>query len=156
MQTTIFSFLAGTWFIAQTSLPMWLKGDKMGPTLNYTITECKGETVLLDEVKYSKKGKQKTITGYDKINPANPNAFTWRGKGLLSLSTSDWEIRLKDPQGQWAVSWFSKTLFTPEGVDILSRTPTLSAATMDSIKQAMKADTLLVRFVDKVQALPQP
>ena len=134
---------------------MWLKGDKTNPTLNYTIIERKGEKVLLDEVKYIKNGKQKTITGYDRINPANSNAFKWRGKGLLSLSTSKWEIRLKGPQGQWAISWFSKTLFTPEGVDILSRTSILSAATMDSIKQAMRTDTLLARFVDEVRPLPK-
>lgn len=155
MNTSIFHIIVGSWFIVQTSLPLWLKGDKLNPTLNYTLIQSKGKEQLLDVVKYTNNGKQKTITGYDTIDPTNPNAFSWRGKGWLSLFTSQCEIRLIDPNGQWAVSWFSKTPFTPEGVDIISRTPTLPAATIDAIKQAMRNDSLLAKFVDKVQPLPK-
>ena len=154
MNAITFKIIIGTWFIVQTSLPLWLKGDKLNPTLTYTPMQRKGKEVLQDEVKYTQKGKQKVITGYDTMDPSNPDAFSWRGKGWLSLFTSKCEIRLIDTNGQWAVSWFSKTPFTPEGVDIISRTPTLDAATIDKIKQAMRTDAVLVKFVDKLQALP--
>jgi hypothetical protein len=154
MNAITFHIIVGTWFIVQTNLPLWLKGDKLNPTLNYTLIQRRGKEQLLDVVKYTQKGKQKTITGYDTMDPTNPDAFTWRGKGWLSLFTSKCEIRLMDPNGQWAVSWFSKTPFTPEGVDIISRTPTLPATTIDAIKQAMRNDSLLAKFVDTVQPLP--
>ncbi|UPT67671.1 MAG: hypothetical protein M0D57_03090 [Sphingobacteriales bacterium JAD_PAG50586_3] len=117
--STLFKVIVGSWFIIQTNLPLWLKGDKTNPTLNYTLIQRKGKEQLLDEVKYTKNGKQKTITGYNTMHPTNPRAFSWRGKGLLGLFTSRCEIRLIDPNGQWAVSWFSKTPFTPEGLILL-------------------------------------
>ncbi|MEQ9262912.1 MAG: hypothetical protein RLP14_07125 [Owenweeksia sp.] len=45
-----------------------LEGDKTHPPFNYTFIERKGETQLLDEVKYLKKGKEKAIMGYDVIS----------------------------------------------------------------------------------------
>ena len=133
---------------------MWLKGDKVNPTLNYTLIQRKGKEQLLDVVKYTQNGKQKTRTGYDTMSPINPRAFTWRGKGLLGLITSNCQIRLIDPAGQWAVSWFSATPFTPEGAEIISRNPTLDATTVDTIKQAMRKDSLLAKFADTLQELP--
>lgn len=149
------TFMVGTWFIIQTNFPMWLKGDKLNPTLNYTLIERKGQPMLLDVVKYTHKGKQKTITGYDKADAENPYIFYWRGKGLLAIASSKCDIRLRDPKGQWAVSWFSKTAFSPEGVEIISKTPTLPPATLSHIKQLMQADTLLAPFVNTLKDLPK-
>lgn len=59
--------IQGRWYVIQSNFPMWLSGKKTNPTFNYTIMERKGDTVLLDEVKYLKKGKNKTIVGYDKL-----------------------------------------------------------------------------------------
>ncbi len=42
---SIFTTLAGIWFIYYTNFPMWIKGDK----------------VLLDEVKYLKMATKKTL-----------------------------------------------------------------------------------------------
>ena len=55
--------IQGRWYVIQSNFPMWLKGKKTNPTFNYSIIERKGDTALLDEVKYLKKGKNKTITG---------------------------------------------------------------------------------------------
>ena len=132
---------------------MWLKGDKTNPTFNYTATTRKGEKVLLDEVKYLKKGKEKTITGYDYQNDKDSTAFVWRGKGILSLLKSKWRVALIDPEGQWAVIAFSKTLFTPEGVDIISRTPAISEGTMKEIKQLMEQDAELKKHLTSLEKL---
>lgn len=147
--------IVGTWFICSTNFPMWLKGDKTSPTFTYSITDKKGETnVLLDEVKYVKNGKIKTLTGFDYQDATDSSAFVWRGKGLLSLVRSQWKVVLHDPNGQWAVIWFSKTLFTPEGVDIISRTPQLSDKTLNHIKSLMAANPRLAKHSSNLRDLP--
>ncbi|MFD2936687.1 lipocalin/fatty acid-binding family protein [Spirosoma flavum] len=147
--------LLGTWFVCSTNFPMWLKGDKTNPTFTYSITDKKGEiTVLLDEVKYQKKGKTKTLTGFDYQDQTDSSAFVWRGKGLLSLVRSQWKIVLQDPNGQWAVIWFSKTLFTPEGVDIISRTSQLSAPALKHIKSLMANNPPLAKHLNTMRELP--
>lgn len=148
---SLFTTLVGTWFICYTNFPMWLKGDKTNPTFNYTITTRKGEKVLLDEVKYLKKGKEKTITGYDYQDEKDSTAFVWRGKGILGLLKSEWRVALIDPKGQWAVIAFSKTLFTPEGVDIINRTPKISDDTMKEIKGLMEKDAELRKHLDSIK-----
>ncbi|WP_461040814.1 lipocalin/fatty acid-binding family protein [Spirosoma harenae] len=146
--------LIGTWFICSTNFPMWLKGDKLNPTFTYsTVASDSGMDRLLDEVKYVKNGSQKTLTGYDYPDKTDSMAFVWRGKGLLSLIQSKWKVALLSPDGQWAVIWFSKTLFTPEGVDIISRTPQLSPQTLDHIKSLMANNPLLSKHLENIQEL---
>lgn len=145
--------LIGSWFVCGTTFPMWLKGTKTNPTFTYTAVERKGQWVLLDQVKYLQKGKAKTLTGYDYPSPADPAAFEWRGKGLLSLVRSQWSVRLQDPDGQWAVIWFSKTLFTPEGVDIISRQPHLPDVTRHHIKALMANQSPLARHLPYLRDL---
>lgn len=150
---SIFTTLVGTWFICYSNFPMWLKGDKTEPTFNYTITTRKGEKVLLDEVKYLKNKRQKTITGYDYQDEKDSTAFVWRGKGILGLLKSEWRVALLDPNGQWAVIAFSKTLFTPAGVDIISRKPEISESTLQEIKQLMERDEELRGYLSKMQRI---
>lgn len=148
----ILQTLVGTWFICATNFPMWLKGNKTNPTFNYSLVANK-ENKLLDEVKYLKNGKSKTITGFDTQDKTDKKAFVWRGKGLLSLLKSKWKVALLDPSGQWAVIWFSKTLFTPEGVDIISTTPTLSPAILKQIKVQMARDSVLTPHIESLKTL---
>ncbi|WP_337040570.1 hypothetical protein [Emticicia sp. 17c] len=147
--------LVGTWFICYTNFPMWLKGDKSNPTFNYTEVILKGEKVLLDEVKYYKNNKQRTITGYDYQHKQDILKFTWRGKGILSLLKSQWKVALLAPDRQWAVISFSKTLFTPEGVDIISRTPELSEKDMAEIRKQMEKDSELRKFLPSLTPIKQ-
>ena len=109
---------------------------------------------MLDEVKYHEKGHLKTITGYDYQDEHDSSAFVWRGKGLLSLLRSKWKVVLQDPDGQWAVIWFSKTLFTPEGVDIISRTPKFSPQMLADIKAKMADHPLLANHLSTLRDLP--
>ncbi|GAB3997911.1 hypothetical protein GCM10028807_44180 [Spirosoma daeguense] len=146
--------LLGTWFICSTNFPMWLKGDKLSPTFTYSTTDKKADTnVLLDEVNYLKKGKAKTLTGYDYQDKTDSSAFVWRGKGLLSLLRSKWNVALIDSNGQWAVIWFSKTLFTPEGVDIISRKPQISGEVLKHIKAEMASDPRLAKHLESLRNL---
>ncbi len=145
--------IAGTWFICSSNFPMWLKGDKQSPTFTYTpLAEKPG--VLLDEVTYQKKGKEKVITGYDYPDDSKSQGFIWRGKGILGLLKSRWQIRLMDPEGQWAVIYFSKTLVTPAGVDIISRTPQPAPELIEIIKTQIATDSVLKPHLSSLQNLP--
>ena len=129
---------------------MWLDGTKTNPTFNYTITKKNGKTFLIDEVKYIKNKKTKTINGFDYLNPNNDKAFTWQGKGFLAIAKSHWEIKLIDEKNEWAVIWFSKTLFTPEGVDIISKNSKLDKSIIEEIKTKMLADSVLKKHVNSL------
>jgi hypothetical protein len=145
--------LVGTWFVVSSNFPMWLKGDKTNPTFNYTLTEKKGKPVLLDEVRYMKNGRSRSIVGYDHPNPGNVHAFTWRGKGLLSIAKSKWMVVLMDEKEGWAVIHFSKTLFTPEGVDIISRKKDISENEVKKIKELMKQDAIVNKHLSSLKDL---
>lgn len=145
--------LAGTWFVVSSNFPMWLKGDKLNPTFNYTLTEKKGEQVLLDDVTYTKNGKQRSIVGYDHADAKNGHAFIWRGKGLLNIAKSKWKVVMIDEKEGWAVIHFSKTLFTPEGVDIISREPRLGKDKLEEIKEMMRKDSVLTKHLSSMKDL---
>jgi hypothetical protein len=145
-------FLAGTWIICSTNFPMWTKGNKTKPSFNYTIVEKGGRKLLYDEVKYFKNGKEKVIKGFDYPDEKNATTFAWRGKGILSLVKSNWSVPLKDPLGNWAVIYFSKTAFTPEGVDIISRSK-LDEAELQVIKSLLEKDEKLKKHVQSMKDL---
>lgn len=131
--------LAGTWYIQYTNFPMWLKGDKLNPTFNYSISIKNGKAGLTDVVRYTRNGKVKEIVGFDTpLNEENTH-FKWRGKGLLSFFTSKWEIKYYDKDLEWALIYFSKTLATPEGYDVITRKPQLDstqeAAVLNKLKE---------------------
>lgn len=150
MNLSLLTFLAGTWFVCSTDFPMWTKGKKTDPRFHYTIVEKRGEEVLYDEVTYVKNGKEKSIRGYDF---PDGDQFTWRGKGLLRIAKSEWKVVLKDPEGQWAVIAFSKTLFTRAGVDILFRTKDPDPELLAAIKRQMETVPELKAHVGKLKDL---
>lgn len=146
-------FLIGTWFICSTNFPMWTNGNKINPTFNYTLEKKGGKEVLFDEVKYIQKGKSKSIKGYDRQDEKDPSKFTWKGKGLLFIAKSHWQVVLKDPKGNWAVIHFSKTLFTPEGVDVICRKPKLEDAEFEQILKGMQENELLKKHISTLKDL---
>jgi hypothetical protein len=151
---SLYHFLIGTWFICCTNFPMWTKGNKTHPTFNYGLVPTKnGQTLLSDEVSYLQNGKQKFIHGFDYPDAENPDAYTWRGKGWMYVLRSRWRILLKDPQEQWAVIHFSKTLFTPEGMDIISRKPKLDPETLKNIKTALAVMSFPKSQLESLQEL---
>jgi hypothetical protein len=125
--------LVGSWYIHYTNFPMWLKGDKVQPTFNYSISSRNGKEGLIDVVRFMKNGKMKEIIGFDTPLNEENTSFKWRGKGMLALFTSKWEIKYYDKEHDWALIYFSKTLATPEGYDVITRKPQLEAREEASI-----------------------
>ncbi|KAK2070988.1 hypothetical protein P8C59_005445 [Phyllachora maydis] len=78
--------------------------------------------------------------------PLNTGSWDWRGKGLLFWVTSHWEIlgwgERPLPGGgieRWAVTWFTPSMFTQEGIDIYAdRKGGLSKETAGEIIQHLK------------------
>jgi hypothetical protein len=143
--------LAGTWFIIGSDFPMWLKGDKQSPSFTYTLQEKKGKQILYDEVSFYQNKKRRSIKGFD--TPENENSFMWRGKGLLFFVRSKWSVRLFNETEGWAVICFSKTIFTPEGVDIISKNKTIGPIMLDKIRAEMREDPFLKDHVKKIVLL---
>ncbi len=129
--------LEGKWFINQSNFPMWTKGKKTSPTFNYSILLNKQDTTISDRVEYFKKGKKQSINGIDKPLNTSNSEFIWRGKGVLSVLKSKWSILYLDKENQWAIIYFEKTLFTPEGYDIISRNALLRADVEQKVKDKL-------------------
>lgn len=85
----------------------------------------------------------KTVTGIDTASGNDTGAWDWRGKGMLMIASSHWEVLgygdLED-EHQWAVTYFAKTLFTPAGIDVYSRKKEgLPEPVLTAIKEAFAA-----------------
>ncbi|KAI9723261.1 MAG: hypothetical protein M1812_001143 [Candelaria pacifica] len=123
------SWLSGTWHVTHSTLPMWK--SKKNVRITYTSLpttsdgSAAGETDRLDDlVSYQPLGsdKVKTVHGVDKASGKDSGAWDWRGKGLLAVASSHWEVLGYGDQGEeWVVTYFAKTLFTPAGIDIYAR-----------------------------------
>lgn len=106
---------------------MWK--DKRNVRITYAplpATNTAEESIprLDDTVEYQALGsdKIKTVHGIDTPSGVYTRAWDWRGKGWLKIASSHWEVVEWSEGGEeWAVIWFQKTLFTPEGMDIFSR-----------------------------------
>ncbi|KAI9808511.1 MAG: hypothetical protein M1827_007216 [Pycnora praestabilis] len=90
--------------------------------------------------------KVKTVAGIDKASGLG--AWDWRGKGLLAIATSHWEVLGYGPSSphpvaeggaeEWVVTYFAKTLFTPAGIDVYARTAEgLSEEVVEGIREAL-------------------
>jgi hypothetical protein len=84
--------------------------------------------------------KLKTVRGLEHPDPDVPASWKWRGKGWLMIASSQWEVLgYGEEEGGWALIFFQKTLFTPAGIDILSRRKDgFSEDTLGMIKGEMK------------------
>lgn len=144
-------WLAGTWIVTHSTLPMWKK--KCNVRITYTARASESTDPprfpdLDDLVEYqgSPTSKTSTVNGISRPvhdNPAGTGwAFKWRGKGWLKIASSDWEILGwgEDKAGNgWAVTYFQKTLFTPAGIDVYSRKiEGVDEGTLKGIKEALR------------------
>ena len=137
--------LAGTWHVLESTFPMWFEGTKSDPAFTYRVLDDGGKLLLDDRVTYRDKDRAESIEGIDTPDPSDPTHLTWRGKGILRLFTSDWYVVMRAPDDRWAVIYFSATIATPEGVDIIARSETLPEATLAEIHKAIMADPGLAR-----------
>ena len=125
------AWLSGTWHVTHSTLPMW--SSKRNVTITYESlpstpgTTSQNNTDRLDDiVSYQPltSEKVKTVNGIDTASGKDARAWDWRGKGWLKIASSHWEVLgwgELDGGGQWAVTYFAKTLFTPAGIDVYSR-----------------------------------
>ena len=110
-----------------TNFPMWLDEKNSDPNFNYTnFREKNGKLIFDDCVMYSKSKSTKKIKGKDKQKHSDELKFSWRGKGLLVLFKSNWRVIASDKEGRWLAIYSTKTLVSPEGVDIIARKKDLS------------------------------
>jgi hypothetical protein len=153
LKTPSFEWLSTTWNVSYSSLPLW-KG-KQNVRITYSLCGATPQDSLRmpdldDHVESQKIGQTKTSHIHGISRPVEVEglefglAYSWRGKGWLKIASSDWEIlgygpdnHAKDPN-DYIVTFFSKTLFTPAGIDIYTRTKAnLSDETLSAIKSTL-------------------
>ncbi|KAK8230770.1 hypothetical protein HDK90DRAFT_512889 [Phyllosticta capitalensis] len=143
------AFLAGTWHVTHSTLPMW--SSKRNVTITYTPLEGSSPAKLDDLVEYAPASKpadttkRSSVRGVDtlaQLPHGSGWAWDWRGKGLLKIASSRWEVLGygdEEKGNQWVVTYFASTLFTPAGIDIYSRgAGGLRPETVGDIKSALQ------------------
>ncbi|EXJ69213.1 uncharacterized protein A1O5_07249 [Cladophialophora psammophila CBS 110553] len=138
------AFLQGTWHVTHSTLPMWKHNRNV--TITYTSIPQDGER-LDDLVEYQPltSDKHKRVEGVDTPVAHTKGAYSWRGKGLLKIASSHWQILgYGDEEGGWVVTFFQKTLFTPAGVDIYAR------------RRGGLSEELLEQIKDEIRAIEDP
>ena len=119
-------WLEGTWSVTHSTLSMWRKAKNVRITYKIIPASTPGGPVLLDDTVESVPTARtllpqpKAIRGID--TPDGDGAWAWRGKGLLKIASSRWEVLgWGEREGErWVVTWFAPSMFTPAGVDIYS------------------------------------
>ncbi|KAI1780296.1 hypothetical protein F4818DRAFT_395290 [Hypoxylon cercidicola] len=148
-------WLRRTWAVTHSTLRMWRTARNV--RITYRAYKPEADPLTNDNlVEYEKRGGRggvKRVEGIEKPDAKVAAAWTWRGKGLLAVASSHWEVLgwgerpllhgavgdMGDGVERWAVTWFAPTLFTQEGVDIYSdRREGLSKETVDGITKALK------------------
>ncbi|KAI1761567.1 hypothetical protein GGR53DRAFT_505031 [Hypoxylon sp. FL1150] len=147
------AWLWRTWAVTHSTLRMWRSARNVRITYKPYEPVAGANDNVVEYEKQGGKGGVKRVEGIEKPDPKVPSAWTWRGKGLLAIASSHWEVLgwgerpllggavgdMGDDVERWAVTWFAPTLFTQEGVDIYSdRKEGLSKETVDGIIKALK------------------
>lgn len=168
-------WLVGTWHVTHATLPMWKSKRNVRITYTKLAPETDSSHPRVDDlVEYQAPNKQK-VSSVHGVSTSDPKpgvgdgwAFKWRGKGWLMIATSNWEIlgygdEAASPNGgspesnnAWIVTYFTKTLFTPAGIDIYSRNRALSKGTLDDIKAALSKfeDPSLKKLAGEIFEVP--
>ena len=150
---------------------MWKSKHNVNITytpLEATIDKETGKKAnrLDDFVNFEEEGvvrheKEKDVHGVSTASDDSHWAWDWRGKGLLKVASSHWEVLAfgDEPDGnQWIVTHFTKTLFTPAGLDIYSRkregpNENILQGTKDALKKM--EDSTLQQMAEEVFRVEQ-
>jgi len=126
--------LLGSWHITHTTFPMWR--DKTNITVNYTAIPNSAQLDDLVSYDVGTPPKQKSIHGYDTPS-TQQGLYTWVGAGWMRVAKSVWEI-VGFKEGEWMVTYAQKSMFSPAGLIIYSKTTDgLSEETVEGIKKAL-------------------
>ncbi len=144
-------WLFRVWSVTHSTLPMWRSARNVRISYKFAQTTRDGAPRNEDMVEYENvdgKGGVKSVSGGNTGSLATAGGvWDWRGKGWLFFVTSHWEILgwgerpLADGGVErWAVTWFAKTIFSAEGVDIYSdRKEGCSKELAEGILKALRA-----------------
>lgn len=145
--------LLKTWYIISSTLPLWI--TKKNITITYSLLKNhQSFPILNDLVEYHPKlnckadKKKKTIKGIDKpIIKNGLQEWRWHGNGWLKVFKSNWKIlsygrdlhststnHKNEVRIEWMIIYFSKTLFTPNGIDLYCNQ---SIGFSDALKQKL-------------------
>lgn len=123
--------LDGRWFIVASDLSTWTSGEKTSPVLHYEVeVGDDGLAVLRDRATFLEGGSHTEYRGTDTQETNESLSFSWRGEGVLSLVSTRWHLMHMAPDKSWAIAFYEKTVASPSGVAVLSRTPRLPAAAL--------------------------
>ena len=148
--------LAGRWYIVETSLDFWQR--RSNPSITYTQQRYKGVPRLLDQVRYTNAaGQPKQIVGYDYELAGEQGHFLWLAQPrYLFFLKSRWGLVAHDPEyREWAVTYFSKTLFTAAGIDIYARKPNLAPQARQQIIEQISGVLALQPLIEKLYLTQQ-
>jgi hypothetical protein len=130
--------LEGTWHVVATNFPMWTDGRRARPRFTYAaLPPAGGHRRLLDTVSYLQEGRERRLVGTDTEDPAAPGRYLWRGRGLLWLFRSRWQVVAAGPALDWVALRFERTWATPAGADVIAREPGLDEAALGEALQAL-------------------
>lgn len=162
-------FINSKWFVVSSSLPLWK--NKKNVTISYSSIDGEPINVFDDLIEYhgslsnDPKSMKKKIAGIDRPkvqagiqqdDGCQAIEWIWRGKGILGVLKSEWQILgyhlpvlhddslNKDQEPDWAIIFFRQTIFTPAGIDIYFRDTS-------NIKLGLKD-----RLIDAVRSHPSP
>ncbi|KIR74296.1 hypothetical protein I310_01898 [Cryptococcus deuterogattii CA1014] len=150
------AWFMGKWDVVWSTLPMWRDKKEFEDLVEYRARSStdgsKTYTSKCQNKEPSGRADDIAVKGTDTLSPASNGAtFDWKGKGLLFFVHSHWEVLGygKDvEQGlEWAVTYFSKTLFTPAGIDIYVRTIPFSSKPQNFTAR----EVLLQRLINEAQ-----
>ncbi|EUC54727.1 TrfA domain protein, putative [Rhizoctonia solani AG-3 Rhs1AP] len=142
----------GKWHVVQSTLPLWKSRSDVTITYSQIATSSPDVVKFDDIVEYRSRASpgsaRSRIVGVDTLVTTHHGApegyksgvsYHWRGKGWLMIATSNWQVLGYNPDLGWAVTYFSKTLFTPAGLDVYVRDPTVvSEEVVKGILEATK------------------
>lgn len=141
------SRLMGSWYLLVTNHGFWRQ--RTHPHIEYSPLEPDpdGHSRFLDSVRFRQsdflgRAQRRSIVGVDVAE--RDGQFVWRGKGALWVFKSRWCVPLIDPDHRWVVSYIGRSnVGTPPGLDICTRDPTISQATLDRILAAIREHSFL-------------
>lgn len=138
-------WLHRSWTVTHSTLKRWRTAQNL--TIAYGPHPASGSSPrVTDTVTYQSKGqrKAKVISGIDTA-AGDTTVWDWRGSGLLKPISCRWELigwgerTVGGEVERWAVTWFAKTLFTEEGVDVYcDRREGMSEETAGEIRKALE------------------
>ncbi len=139
--------LVGEWYVSATNFPMWIEGDRKEPRFRYSNVETRNGIVTMhDEISIAGESPEQRVTMLQGTNLQDPDQeahFTWRGGGLLHLVTSEWYVARLSDDATVALIFFTETIATPAGVDVITREANPGAEVMRLAERWIAEDGFL-------------